>query len=282
MSVIPGSFPQQELQEPPGPVSESASKAVEQEELEVFAKRHDGHNKTRYQITIIKQLQSLIYILIAFQFLKYCHSACIVPVIIHASSQLLLSCGSLTFARSRAELTWLPAMINAINQTPGLQDWEKEKRQSTIFRRVCWYMYAKTFFVGFYHGLVVTWLVLIANDNNLAAIEHGSWWFVSFIGESTPSVLAVMPWYKKMVVLGLPQLLITDVLIMILQLVLFQCVFRQSTLTYLGRRLNDETLIIRTSMVDPVSPIPHINQAPMVLRVRLYESLRKEAVLDEE
>lgn len=143
-------------------------------------------------------------------------------------------------------------------------------------------MYAKTFFVGFYHGLVVTWLVLIANDNNLAAIEHGSWWFVSFIGESTPSVLAVMPWYKKMVVLGLPQLLITDVLIMILQLVLFQCVFRQSTLTYLGRRLNDETLIIRTSMVDPVSPIPHINQAPMVLRVRLYESLRKEAVLDEE
>lgn len=283
MTLIPGTFPQDEPLEIPGYVTESASKIVEQEELHSFSIRQDGHNKTRHQIHVIKQLEALVYILMAFQFVKYCHSACIVPILLHGTAQLILSCGSVTLARSRAEQTWLPTMIRTINQAEGLQAWEKEKRQDIIFRRVCWFMYAKTFFVCIYHGLVVAWLILIADEDKLSVIEHGTWWFVSFIGESTPNIHSKTVWFKKIIPLGLPQLILSDLAIMVLQLTLFQCIFRQSTLTYLGHRLNtDELTLIRTSTTDPTGAIRTIKDAPLVLKVKLYESLTKDAILSDQ
>lgn len=282
MSIIPGSFPQNDVPEPPGVITESASKVMEQEELQVFSFRQLGNAKSRHQVHIIKQMEALVYILVGFQFIKYCHSACIIPIILHVSAQLVLSCGSVTMSRSRADQTWITTIIRTLNQADEFLQEEKERRQDIIFRRVCFFLYAKTFVAWIYHCLVIIWLIPITNDDDLSMIEHGTWWFVSFIGESTPSIPARAPWFKKIVPLGLPQLLLSDILIMIVQLILFQCIFRQSTVTYLGqRRSNDELTIIRTTATDPSGPIQIIKDAPVVLKVKLYETISKEAIIGE-
>lgn len=197
--------------------------------------------KTKYQHEILYQLEALCYILIFYQLVKYCHYACLIPFLSHILVLLALNPRIITSSNSRTVLDIL------------FEDADADTRRSTLERKLPEYsymMYVKTLFVLLYHTLfVTTWGVSLVNREKLSTIQYGTWWFISFIGESVPDISPNASTWSKIVELGLFQLLFVDLLILFIQLVLFQCIYYQSSILGLsGRSINEaEVCVIRGS-----------------------------------
>ncbi|CCG22725.1 hypothetical protein CORT_0B10210 [Candida orthopsilosis Co 90-125] len=197
--------------------------------------------KTKYQHEILYQLEALCYILIFYQLVKYCHYACLIPFLSHILVLLALNPRIITSSNSRTVLDIL------------FEDADADTRRSTLERKLPDYsymMYAKTLFVLLYHTLfITTWGVSLVNREKLSTIQYGTWWFISFIGENVPDISPDASTWSKIVELGLFQLLFVDLLILFIQLVLFQCIYYQSSLLGLsGRSINEaEVCVIRGS-----------------------------------
>ncbi|CUM47686.1 unnamed protein product [Debaryomyces fabryi] len=289
--TIPGLFPN-DLSVAPGTESRINTKAVatniiDEENNSKFRNKQFIVQKTRHQQNLIAQLDTLVYLLVGYQFIKYCHSACILPVLLHIIVQKILSCSSITGDPNSGGIHVINEavtdFINRRRQNNAPNDPSRDDLINTIFIKACSIVYWKAIVTCAYHILFVcTWMVLIVNDDKLKMLENGTWWFISFIGESTPEDITneTNYWYK-LFQLGLPGLLVSDIIILFIQLVLLQCIYKQSTVSPIGRSLNeDEINLIRQA--GDFSSIPDRakifgGSVPWILLIKLYELFERKS-----
>lgn len=265
MPLIPGTFPS----EYPNPVS--IDQNLDSQILDQFQKSEFIVSKSRNQRLLLTHLASTVYLLTGYVFIKWCHSACILPLILNVLVQFALSVPALTDP-STPDNTFLDACNHYLTENESL-------RNVTFARNKIVSSMNGTVFISFflsvlYHVLFVAWLHELATEDRLADLINGSWWFVSFIGESIPESFSLSsPFAIRMWQLGLYQLLFFDTIILIIQLVIFQAIWRQSTKSLIGQPLDAnelETLRPANSAVLGTS-LQSIPNTTDILRVRLFD-----------
>lgn len=273
---MPGSFPAAIN------VEGSASASVDQNSLENFAKKEYVGSKTRAQRNLVAQLDTLVFFLVGYQFIKYCHSACILPVLAHVAVQMMASVDSITNPSNLVSgMLLVTEVINRQHReaTAAGQPSSRTHLANAVLTKTCLVIYWKYIFVVVYHTLfMVTWMQEIAKTGQLHRLQNGSWWVISFIGEDVPSHYSQdSSFWVRFYQLGLPELLLTDTIILAIQLVLFQCVFVQSTVSPKGIALDeDEIYILRAH--NGRGDVGELKEGvPDILHVKLYEVFRKEA-----
>ncbi|CAK9438777.1 uncharacterized protein LODBEIA_P30010 [Lodderomyces beijingensis] len=280
---IPGSFPGTESPSyPPGPSANSAQLAsqVTEHKLESkFISNQAVYRKTKDQHDILRQLEAVCYLLIFYQFVRFCYCACIIPTLCHIVQVALVN---YNLAISTDGETFLQILF---------EDEDAESRIDSLrskLPRFLHSLYVKTIFVLLYHTLFVcTWMVSLVNEEKVAELSTGTWWFVSFIGEEVPRISPHESFATKIVKLGLPQLLVLDLIILFIQLVSFQCIFWQSA-TFSGRSANEkEVYLIRgknvgVGIAGDASVEDYGHGVILALKVRLYETLKFESFFQSE
>lgn len=276
--VIEGSSRQESNQEY---IKSSATEILEEESNAKFDREHIITRKTKYQRDLIMQLEALVYLLIGYQFIKYCHSACLIPLALHISVQVWLSCKTIIKGNSNESSMSIVDIISRFLRS--IEDpVMKEELIRSVTRKFCLFIYWKSIFTFVYHIVFVCfWEVPLIKSNGLDTLENG-WWVISFIGEEAPRYLQETDnYWKKLFGLGLHGLLFTDLLITFIQLTLFQSIFKQSTAINKERVLNEKEIYIlrqsneTTSVVD--NTISMDNETPAVFAIRLFDSLKVES-----
>lgn len=247
------------------------------------------HQKTKNQYDLLSHLEFLSYMIIFYQFMKYCHLACLIPLILHLSLQMILNSKLITHNDEYPQIIALIMGNNNDddnnNNEEGEDDLESRNRvYHTFVHNYCYFLYMKTIFVLIYHTLFIcAWVISIVNSGQLDKLQHGTWWLISFIGEETPNVSPSTPYFTKLYKLGLFQLLFTDLLILSIQLSLYQSIFKQSDAFHIERRLDEkEVYIIRKDshsqiVVDDGSVKVDDEGIPTVLKIRLYDCFETDA-----
>lgn len=276
--TMPGSFPGLDSFQSASP----AVADVADDSFELFSRKENVGNKTRAQRHMMGQIQALVYFLVGYQYIKYCHSACLLPVITHMVVQKLVS------SEAIANQTSLVSGVLVVNEIINEQRRQDTSAGTSTNRsglanlwmtKACLIVYWKFVAVAIYHILFVFWLQQIENEGMLDLLVNGTWWVVSFIGERVPdNYLGDDNFFLRMYKLGLVELLLSDVAILVLQLILYQCVFVQSTLSPKGHALNeDEIYILRTKSGMGGDVDFDDDMIPDILHIRLYEAFRKDA-----
>ncbi|RLV92691.1 hypothetical protein JA1_003031 [Spathaspora sp. JA1] len=254
-----------------------ASELLQTQEMTRFLNTTYINTKTKAQHHLLGQLGLLVYVFAFYQFIKYCHSASLVPLILHCLYQVLMSSEILTNSPD------LQVIRNILQETTP-----ENQQQSVLDRKitfVCRMIYCKSLFIVIYHILFVcSWMVSLVNQARLNELVHGTWWFVSFIGEEVPYIPASIPYYSKVFRLGLGQLIFTDLMIMLIELIMFQSIYKQSPILQVDRRLNEpEVYGVRqsTNYTGSVNDEDVSREdVPTVLKVRLYQCFKMEGYLD--
>ncbi|EGW34700.1 uncharacterized protein SPAPADRAFT_57764 [Spathaspora passalidarum NRRL Y-27907] len=253
-----------------------ASQLTQSTEMTRFFNTTYINTKTKAQHHLIGQLGLIVYVLAFYQYVKYCHSAALIPLLFHCIYQVVLSIEILTNAN-------LQVIRHLLSDTT-----EPEEQQFVLNNRmrfVCRMLYTKCLFVLLYHILFVcSWMVSIVNRGQLQELTYGTWWVVSFIGEEVPDISPEVPYHEKLLKLGLIQLLFIDLIVLFLELVMFQCIYKQSPILKIERRLNEQEIYcVRQS----TSPNISVNEedvsqedVPTVLKVKLYQCFKREGYLD--
>lgn len=237
----------------------------------------------------------MVYFLVGYQYIKFCYSAALLPVVLHLVAQKFLSVeaymsgvhGSpqpsaitaLAAATSASSRRSRAATSARSNSSATDRDGPDVERMSRVVRGVCAFVYWKFILVVIYHTtFVCIYLMPFAIKDELAQFEYGTWWFISFIGETPPIDIASEPnmWWR-IAALGLPGLLFVDLLILLLQLVLFQCMYHQSAVSPLGRSLHASSNVLRLSGDHAEEPQGDGMRPDHILLVRLYELFAWEA-----
>lgn len=250
-----------------------SSSLLEQEDMTRFSSKQRLNRKTSHQHNLITQLQVMVYLLVCYQFIKYCHSAALVPVLLHIGTQFLISCNLITNNQG-SQTFGLASLVLSAASDDTLEPEVREQILKVTATKLCLSIYLKTLFILMYHMLFVcAWEVSIVDDGNLQQLTHGAWWFVSFIGEEVADLSPQALFWTKITRLGLFELLMSDMVILFLQLVLYQCVYRQSTL--MGRSVGEEEVYVVRTSSDGVGQyddsIDMVHEIPVVLKIRLYE-----------
>lgn len=145
---IPGAFPLASSDPLPNKRSMSIVNETVQHQIESkFISNQLVNRKTKYQHEILYQLEALCYILIFYQFIKYCHYACLIPFLSHIIVLLALNPRIITSSNSRTVLDIL------------FENADAETRRNTLERTLPEYsymMYVKTLFVVVYHTLFIS------------------------------------------------------------------------------------------------------------------------------
>lgn len=291
---MPGAFPGSwthplQQQEDIPTTTAAASFQLDANYLRKFQTRKGVSQKTRHQQLLIAQLEALVYILVGYQFIKYCHSACIIPVIFHMAVQKVLSCDSITSASTNYSGVHIIREVIARHIRDSQNNADGSQTESSVaaivLARCCLLVYYKFLVTCLYHILFVCfWALLVAETGRLRQLEHGTWWVISFIGESVPPGYdSGWNFWYKVSVLGLPGLLFSDLVILAVQLVLFQAVYKQSTVSPLGVRLGEQEVdIVRgptDTGLDSSALFETETGVPLILRIKLYETFAKEAFI---
>lgn len=266
------------------PGNTPASAVLDHKNLVSFEVRHFLLQKAKHQQHLIIQLESIIYILIAYQFIKFCHLACLLPVLLHFTCNMLLGIDAFTSDTPNLR-AGLPGLLLQLDrqqqQLPAIQ----EQVTQMVLAKLQLTLFWKTITVLLYHTLFIAfWVLPLVESGQNQALEHGTWWFVTFIGEELPqNLVAKDSFWSKLALLGLPGLLITDLVILFLQLVLYQVVYVQSGILQ-GTALNESeeyrvrtTTDIQSTTMDTSEAPNQIN--PLVLKVRLYECFKLETYI---
>lgn len=274
---MPGSFPTTVLT-PSSEATHDAMEAVDVENLQTFSNQQQVAKKTLRQCHLINQLDTLVYILIGYQLIKYCHSASMIPVIAHVGVQKLLCTESIT--KDMEMLSFISFLRDYRNSLMDNND-----DPDTIIRgmigKLCRIIYWKALIVIVYHVMFICyWVIPIAERGQLYELRNGTWWFVSFIGEQVPSdnfpELGIM---SKITRLGIWGLVISDLMIFMIQLILFQAIFKQSTILPIGRQV-DIPEIETLRRYNDTNGIYHDNHdPPFALLINIYQSLSLSAFI---
>jgi hypothetical protein len=270
-TTIPGGFPNQSTTD-----SGDTSQALHNEMTETFTAKQRLTTTTKFQHDILVQFDSLVYIIVGYQFVKYGHSACLLPLLCHLAIQKLLS-STLVISQARSTL-WLSLYDDSISEEV------RDTFRRIVISTTCLAIYWKTIFTCMYHTIFIWWwMVPLADHGNLSKIQYGSWWVISFIGELPPSDIPFDSGLaSKLVALGLPQLLVSDMVILFLQLVLYQCIYRQS-------RTFDETVpngdsqyfIRNTRDINSMALSSFGTNDRFVVKIKLFESFRKDSYISQ-
>ncbi|KAI5966232.1 uncharacterized protein KGF55_000541 [Candida pseudojiufengensis] len=219
--------------------TEIVSENLQQELQQKFISSNIIHKKTKFQHDLLQNLSSLCYILIFYQFSKYCHLACLIPFILNIVPLLGLN--------PKILLSGNQSILEIVFENEENAE-ERLNYLKSRLPKLCYMLYIKTIFVILYHVIFIcTWVVSLVDEDKLSKLEYGTWWFVSFIGESTPDLNQSDSFWLKILKLGLMQIVIIDLVVLFIQLILFQSVFHQSSLLG-GRRIEeDEAFLIRSA-----------------------------------
>lgn len=242
---------------------------------DAFEAKSELCSKVEAQKLLISSLNSTTYFLIGFQFLRFTHSACMPPSLGHLFIQFLLQPWRAT-ALAQPDLFGEHLDAQQEYFLAVLLPFNRATAAKMLLRRTCLLIYWKFVAVALYHILFyIFWLQPVALQGRLSSLEHGSWYGLLFIGEEIAiSVLLSDMFLFQLLKLELVQVLMLDLAILLLQLVLYQCIFMQSTLSPNGVRLNEpEAFILRGEPGVPTSKLV----SPDLIQIRLYESMQKEA-----
>lgn len=267
---VPGSFPQYEStsNERPKP-TRSSSAILDQQFQDQFANKQVLIRKTKCQHELLIQLDGLIKILVGFQFVKYYHSSCITPLVLRATFITLLAPSQVTTNEGNF---YLQSMTRDVD----LQSVRQEVKR-LIVTNFCRAFYLMSLMISVYYIITTfTWLIPLADSGRLSELQHGSWFFISFIGESTPEdIVPEMNIWLKLYKLGFPGLVLTECTIVLLQLTLFQCIYKQSTMG--DRHLHEDEMELVRTPKDLLSLPSNTNadalEVPNILKVKIYEVL---------
>ncbi|KAK6201341.1 uncharacterized protein RJT21DRAFT_113968 [Scheffersomyces amazonensis] len=286
-SNLPGSYPVNPptspglLRDPNSNVV--ASKVLEHDLLEGFEEKYIMNQKSKHQSNIFSQLDNLVYILVGYQFIKYAHSACLLPILLHISLQKVVG-NQVVRNNSNGRVGGILGLLMLANDDDDIDLELRNQIKDIVMTKTCSAIYWKTVFTIFYHSLfIMAWVMPITNHNRLSQIEHGTWWFISFIGEDTPNdITSTSSYWTKLSKLGLPGLIITDLIILFIQLVLYQCIYKQSTYLNQDRSINEREIFLVRAVGDSGKADDSINihaEYPLVLKVKLYECFMSEAFI---
>lgn len=280
---LPGSFYIESNNTIPSGGSSTAVSNNENQQKIQFETSQLIHTKTKDQYDLLGNLEFLSYMIIFYQFIKYCHLACLIPLLLHLSLQMILNTKLITHNEEYPQIIALLMGNNDSDDDENNQE-SRDRAYHTFIHNYCYFLYIKTIFVLIYHVLFVcAWMVSIVNSNQLEKLQHGTWWLISFIGEDIPDINSSTPYFTKLCKLGLFQLLFTDLLILFIQLSLYQGIYKQSDAFHIERRLDEkEVYIIRKDarsqvVVDDGSIKVDDEGIPTVLKIRLYECFESNA-----
>lgn len=262
---------------------------------EKFARQHRSGIKAHSQRDMVRALDAMVYLLVGYQYIKFCYSAALLPVVLHLVAQKFLSVeayiGGVHGSPQPSTITALAAATSASsrrsravtsarsNSSVTDRDGPDVEHMSRVVRSVCAFVYWKFILVVIYHTtFVCIYLMPFAMKDELTQFEYGTWWFISFIGETPPIDIASEPsvWWR-IVALGLPGLLVVDLLILFLQLVLLQCLYNQSAVSPLGRSLHASSNVLRLSGDHAEEPQGDETRQNYILLVRLFDVFAWEA-----
>lgn len=273
---MPGAFIHDESNDVSPPISPDlqdgkAGELVDQELLQGFNKKQDLMKKTIRQSHLINQLDRLVYILVTYQFVKYCHLASLFPVLGHIIVQKLLSCEEFT-GKESGFFNLLVILRKFNDEANG--DADVIRSLNRMVSHFCSVIYLKSLIMIVSHILFITlWLLPLADQGQLKNISNGSWWFVSFVGEYRDiGNWGLLSYISKLVHLGLVGLVVSDLLILFIQLTLFQAIFKQCPSSPSGEELSDETMNLRTKG-DVSANYNNDEVIPITLKVKLYDTM---------
>ena len=291
--TMPGAFTPSGLSGGEGESQEDeiAYQETENENMAKSLNKHYLIEKTRGQREIIVQLDRLVYLIVGFQLLKYCHMACILPAVGHVFVQMLLGYGSLVNETDNI------SSVQVINET--ISDFVRNRRNieetandnqeppsreeiiDMIYTRICSSIYWKSLLSCIYHVIFMClWVVPMSYANRVHLLLYNSWWLVSFIGEMVPEdINESTTYWQRLVKLGMPGLLLSDIFITLIQVILFQCIYNQSTFSTRGQNTGQQEIyLVRgfnnlPSMPDNVKP--EGQESSLVLVVKLFEVFKR-------
>ncbi|QRG38624.1 hypothetical protein FDK38_003039 [Candidozyma auris] len=255
--------------------------SVEEDKLTAFNKSEYLVTKAKGQRHMLTQLQGCVYILMGYQLVKFCHMACLLPFLLDLMALSMISVKAIVEPGN-----W--SLLETINEATTRREQESGENQanmrSNATKMICLSLYGKFLLVVLYHALFALWIKSIADQGALKDLINGSWWLVSFIGESVEQNYDISAsLWLKLWQLGLYQLIITDLVITLIQLVLFQSVHKQSSKSLEGLPLNiDESETVRPANVrvsgDTLHQLPE-DSIPNILNVRLHDCLSRQSYL---
>lgn len=251
----------------------------------LFAVRELGGCRTTAQKHLIGQLDALTYFVIGFQFLKYTHGSCMPPAIAHFLVSFLLHARKFIATGPESGRQIFAEHLNSQEQhfqAAGLT-FDRRKIVKFIVGRTHHLILWKFLACVVYHTLlVVLYLQPVANEGKLYLLEYGLWYSISFVGETVSrNYSASDPWWLRLWKLGFCGLLFLDVVILILQLIIYQSIFLQSTISPKGLRLNErERYILRAQGAGSGTDLDSDNGVPVIIHVKLYESLGEDPMAE--
>ncbi|KAG7662419.1 uncharacterized protein J8A68_004067 [[Candida] subhashii] len=276
--ISPSCSQQQQHQHPNGNI---ATTILEHDEIHRFSQSKFITTKTRYQHNILSQLTTIVYILSGYQAIKYCYSSAFLPLAMNVVCQLFLRVNMIEQSNDAFELL-RNTLSSRLNEDELHHFYESKTR---LFCRI---IYTKTVINILYHIVFVgSWLFEIINLGILDELEHGSVWAISFIGESVPSVEPMDGYTTKVITLGLPQLIFIDLIVLFIELVQFQCIYKQSPIARQGHDTNQEEVFLvrredeRDSGGNVDDSVDISEEIPSVLKVRLFECFEPSGYLDD-
>ena len=275
--LMPGAFQSDSSNQEPAEdfrFSGDAMEVVDKDNLDEFINRQKVYKKTQRQAHMISQLDTLVYVLVWYQLIKYCHSACVIPVIGHILVQKLLCCER--FNNRSTDTRDFLTFLNEMDHSDMVTEEQRRASIDNVANKVCSAVYWKGFGSILYHiGFVCFWLIPIAEGGRLKLITNGSWWFVSFIGEPiSVDNIQEISYMAKLVELGLLGLVISDLCILFIQLMLLQAIYRQSIVSPIGRKLQEseiEVLRVGNSIGNGDQIVEPTFEPPLAIVIKLYE-----------
>lgn len=264
---IPGCFPSDSgLYHDRPAYSRTGSEILDQQFQSQFSNKQVIVRKTKSQHEFLTQIDALVKILIGYQFIKFTYSSCVTPLLLRAAFISVLNPAQVS--------------INNYNSILNIHSPDQRRMKKLLASNFCLSLYICTILISAYYiSLIFTWLIPLADEGKLNQLQNGSWWFILFIGESTPDYLPDMNIYLKLYTLNFHSLIIIELIIVFFQLILFQSLFKQLTIG--DRKLQENELELVRTPKDLLSIPTNTNadtlQVPIVLRVNLLEALSYKA-----
>ena len=232
---MPGSFPGDNVTVP----TESllASDIVEHASLYRFAAKQDRIQASRAQRNLLSTLNVLIYILVWYQFVRFYFLAALTPAVLHLAVQKAILVATVVNSVHGSSLL---SSAGAVGVIPIINDMANQQSTDPIrvTTLVCCLIYWKTIIIILYDLLLLfLWVIPLVKDGRLNELQYGTWWFVSFIGETPPQVDPEASIPTRLLQLGFGGMLALNLSILFIQLVLFQCIYHQLTAAPQGRTL---------------------------------------------
>lgn len=289
-SSMPGAFPSAELIQATAnanahaaaaaQAADAASRTLSGSPSLQFDRMEKAAQKGLAQHHIVKQLNTLTFFLIGYQFVRFCYSLCLPPLFFHVLIQGLLNVNEIINQHRGHRALFSDALaVEERNAEATGTVFDSANWLRLLVLKLALFVYWKFVIVVLWHTVFVAgWMQQVAGAGHLADLSLGSWYCLLFIGEQGPLLYSPHhPLYVRLWQLGLVELVALDAAILVLQLVLFQSIYYQSTVSPLGIPLGDEEVDILRAHTAGSGTVPtDCRGIPDVFHIRLFHMFERE------